>query len=75
MVSRERNDAAAVGYVVDKFSRYDGACRSPSTVGGDDTGAWGGSSVEGLNTIWVYEYTEKFSVIGYLNKDYLLTVN
>jgi len=25
--------------------------------------------------IWVHEYTEKFSVIGYRSKDYLLTVN
>jgi hypothetical protein len=31
--------------------------------------------VEGLNTNGVYEYAEKFGVISYRNKDYLLTVN
>ena len=42
----------------------------------DDTGAWGGMfRVEGLNTNGVYEYAEKFGVISYRNKDYLLTVN
>jgi hypothetical protein len=35
----------------------------------------GRSSAEGLNTYWVYEYTEKFGVISYHDKDYLLTVN
>jgi hypothetical protein len=35
----------------------------------DDTGARVGMfRVEGLNTIWVYEYTEKFGVIGYRNQ-------
>jgi hypothetical protein len=29
----------------------------------------------GLNTTWVYEYTEKLGVIGYRIEDYLLTVN
>jgi len=49
--------------------------KAPVPLVGDDTGAWGGRSVEGLNMIWVHEYTEKFSVIGYRSKDYLLTVN
>jgi hypothetical protein len=47
----------------------------PQYRGGDDTGAWEESSAEGLNTTWVYEYTDKLGVMSYHSKDYLLTVN